>query len=117
MIQHCRPPPHTDDIVFLTSDGIADNFDPFILKLARQSFVGLYETADGAEAEEEESLDSHLPVLDPHQSHTLQLELMSQAVWRLRDGARRDGNSGGFTAKALSDGLLAHVMEVRGIGF
>lgn len=108
--------PDAGDIVFLTSDGIADNFDPFILKLARPSFVGMYETADGAEAEDEDSLDAHLPALTPHQSHEMQQELMSQAVLRLRDGAKQ-GSGGSFTAKVLSDGLLAHVMEVRCIGF
>jgi hypothetical protein len=67
------------DVVFLVSDGVADNFDPFILKLGKQACESSQWYEEPADEEGRVS-SSALPVLDSAQSHAQQMSLLTEAV-------------------------------------
>mmetsp|Transcript_26069 Transcript_26069/g.56921 ORF Transcript_26069/g.56921 Transcript_26069/m.56921 type:complete len:415 (+) Transcript_26069:212-1456(+) len=91
------------DIVFLTSDGVADNFDPILLKMARQAASSGEPHADAD--------DPHaLPVMDPGQAHVRQMEMMGAAVQAHEARCKLEG--GALSARSLVQGLLEHVHKV-----
>ncbi|KAG1677721.1 hypothetical protein FOA52_001033 [Chlamydomonas sp. UWO 241] len=65
------------DVVFLTSDGVADNFDPFLLKMARQACGADVWTGGGLDGGEGEGPP---PIMSAEEAHARQLEMLSGAV-------------------------------------
>jgi hypothetical protein len=106
-----RPAPVAGDIVFLTSDGVADNFDPFILKTAAQAcnasqWMSMEESA-------EDNTTQLLPVIDATESQAQQMQNMTRKVQELRTCQMAAAGVGGsLTAQALVQGLVDHVMAV-----
>lgn len=78
------------DLVFLTSDGVADNFDPFLLKLARQAVERPLWVSDDVDSEvgspDLDGSRDKLPMLNARQCHEKKMELLTMAVQRQRDG-------------------------------
>ncbi len=117
------------DIVFLTSDGVFDNFSPFILKTARPLLPRT--PPPGADYEFQQSSgqvatsgsNTVLPSMDPQQCHAKQMELMTLAVRGASgndDSAEPSSSSatrsslGPVSARELSERLL-HCVEKVGV--
>lgn len=93
------------DFIFLTSDGVADNFDPVIRKMARHQVL--------------ESAENDLPALSPAECQAKAMDLLREVV---ADADSRcsstaasptcGGQRPGLTARALAEQLLQHVYEV-----
>ncbi|GIM01870.1 hypothetical protein Vretimale_6664 [Volvox reticuliferus] len=109
------------DFIFLTSDGVADNFDPVIRKVARHQPQIL------------ESADNDLPALSPAECQAKAMDMLRDVIVeadvRLSSGDGSNANHGsasaggaisglfghhghGMTARGLAEQLLQHVYDV-----
>ncbi|GLI63050.1 hypothetical protein VaNZ11_005765 [Volvox africanus] len=107
------------DFIFLTSDGVADNFDPVIRKVARHQVL--------------ESADNDLPALSPAECQAKAMDMLRDVIVeadvRLSSGdgsiaSHVSANAGGavsglfghhghsMTARGLAEQLLQHVYDV-----
>ncbi|GAX72710.1 hypothetical protein CEUSTIGMA_g166.t1 [Chlamydomonas eustigma] len=106
------------DVVFLTSDGVIDNFNPFVLKTARQLYprvsCDVQSEASNVTSTADDLIDGYLPALGPHECHNLQMDLLTltavEALSKL--SAPTASSSQSFSAHDLVEGLLTHVMKV-----
>lgn len=87
----CFTPVADNDIVFVTSDGISDNFDPVCLRQA---------TA------EPQSTAGSLPLLDPEERQELLLSTMAEVI-----RSRQETLSTTICSQDLIDALISHVIE------
>jgi len=108
------------DIVFLASDGVADNFDPIILKTARRA---PYASELNAVADAEPGP----PMLTPEEVDAAALRAIQAAIAAIAGSGGAPGGAGGssgskgrgkpappatqLTARELVEGLLKHVYQ------
>jgi hypothetical protein len=95
------------DVVFLTSDGVADNFDPFLLKLARQACGagGSYLPPTFVPP------STHLvPTLYPPSTHLPPTSPPGADVWT---GGGLDGEGGGGGQPPVMSAEEAHARQLE----
>ena len=96
----CFLPVCDNDIVFLTSDGISDNFDPVILK---QATPASHPTSSYTVSS---SLTS-LPSLSPEERHQMSMSLMAKIIHEKQEGLHRS-----LSIQDVIDAFITYTVEV-----
>ena len=102
----CYVPVADDDVVFLTSKGISDNFDPVVL-LEGTTEIN-QKIIESSKVANDQSRAHVLPLLTSAEREDIKLVALSELLRACR--ARRKSNH--LSALALKEALIEHVVEV-----